>query len=329
MKTLFLCGAGNSEGVRLALRVQRASGRWDRLAVLDDDPRRLGDELCGIPVIGPLDLLADAEEGTAEAVNLVARTTRGRALVRERILGYGVPLAQLVHPSIDTEWAELVGDVTVYEHAVVAPETVVGPGSVVFMRAIVGHEAQVGPGCVLAAGSVLNARVQLGAGVYVGSNASVVPEVQIGEGATIGANSLVVADVPPGATVVGVPGQVVDARSARPAAAPGAEVAAADPQVERALLQIWTEVLSRAVDRVDVPFFEVGGTSLLALRVLQRIREDWGLELPFLDFYRFPTVRGLASRIGGGRAAWLAESADGWERGARRRARALRSSGIG
>jgi len=42
MNTLYLCGAGNPEGVRLARKINRARCRWDRIVVLDDDPSKLG-----------------------------------------------------------------------------------------------------------------------------------------------------------------------------------------------------------------------------------------------------------------------------------------------
>ena len=43
----------------------------------------------------------------------------------------------------------------------------------------------------------------------VGAGAVVLPGVTVGEGARVAANSLVAADVPPGATVAGVPAEVV------------------------------------------------------------------------------------------------------------------------
>ena len=78
MTTLFLCGAGNSEGVRLALTVNQQQRSWDEVVLLDDDAKKHGAALLGVPVIGSLDRLADAKPGSA-AVNLVARTTAGRA----------------------------------------------------------------------------------------------------------------------------------------------------------------------------------------------------------------------------------------------------------
>ena len=52
-------------------------------------------------------------------------------------------------------------------------------------------------------------KVVVGEGAMVGASAIVLPGVHIGEGARVAANSLVTEDVPPGATVAGVPAEVV------------------------------------------------------------------------------------------------------------------------
>lgn len=53
---------------------------------------------------------------------------------------------------------------------------------------------------------------KLGNSVYVGTNAVLIGSIAIGDHARIGANSLVVNDVPAGATVIGVPAQIVRVR---------------------------------------------------------------------------------------------------------------------
>ena len=78
MKTLYLCGAGNSEGVRLALTINRITPRWDRLVILDDDPGKLGQEMLGIEILGGFDLLAQAQPETVEVSIIVALTTAKR-----------------------------------------------------------------------------------------------------------------------------------------------------------------------------------------------------------------------------------------------------------
>lgn len=300
MRTLYLCGAGNSEGVRLALAINAARSCWDQIFLLDDDPGKHGRKLLGVEVIGGFGLLAEADADAAEVANLVARTTAGRLAARRAIAAYGVPFVSLVHPSIDLLGAELAGDVTVYPGATVGPEVWVGEGSVIFMGAVAGHEARVGAGCVLAANSVLNARVELGEGVYVGTNASVLPEICVGAGATIGAGSAVIEDVPPGVSVIGVPGRIFGAPAAAPdrVPAPVERERPCDPDLERRLAQIWAEILGLDEIGPEENFFDLGAKSLHALRVHERIEAEIGRALPLTDLFRFPTLRALAGHLG-------------------------------
>ena len=52
MTTLFLCAASNPEAVRLALEVNDALKRWDRIVLLDDDPAKQGQEILGVVLRG-------------------------------------------------------------------------------------------------------------------------------------------------------------------------------------------------------------------------------------------------------------------------------------
>jgi len=306
MRTLYLCGAGNPEGVRLARRCNERARQWDQILLLDDDEQKHGQTILGVTIAGPIDLLAAAAPGSA-AVNLVARTTAGRDGVHRRMLGFGVPMPTLVHPGVDAADCCLGDGALVYEQAILSPLTAVGDGTVVFMRALVGHDATVGAGCVIAAGAVLNARVRLDDGVYVGSNASILPDVHVGAGATIGANSLVVTDVPAGATIVGVPGQVVTRPPAAPASKPGigdetgsqlgASPAAAP--LEAQLMELLHGVLNHRDAAATDHFFEVGGSSLRAIQLVEAIRGTLGHEIPLTVFYSCCSMRELAEHLAG------------------------------
>ena len=306
-KTLYLCGAGNSEGVRLALKIRQARRPWKEIVLLDDDPNKLGESLLGVDIVGPISDLEAAESGESEVSNLVARTTTGRAAVASRILSSGVPAAKLVHPRVDILGASYDSGVVVYENAILGPETFLGPDSVVFMGAVVGHEARVGRGCVIASGAVLNARVELEDEVYVGTNASILPEIKIGRGATIGANTAVIEDVPAGATVVGVPGQILSiggTDSTHPAEDSSTTAIATDrlhvSELEKMIATVFGDVLEIESVSLTTSFFESGGTSLLALKTVERIRHVARVDTSPIDLFRFPTIRSLALHLGGG-----------------------------
>jgi amino acid adenylation domain-containing protein len=66
---------------------------------------------------------------------------------------------------------------------------------------------------------------------------------------------------------------------------------------EKALAEIWTEVLG--VEQVGLydNFFELGGHSLLATLIVSRVREVLDVELPLRDLFIIPTVAGLAEHI--------------------------------
>jgi sugar O-acyltransferase (sialic acid O-acetyltransferase NeuD family) len=209
MKTLYLCGAGNPEGVRLALAVNRANRRWERIVLLDDDAAKHGRSILEVEIIGPFQMLESADANSDELANLVTRTTTRRQAAFEKLRVFGVPFATLIHPSVDTTGVTLGANVTAYENAILSALSTVDEGSAIFPAANVGHGSHLGRGCILAPGAVVNARAQVGEGVYVGTNASILPDLKIGAWASIGSCSAVIEDVPAGALVMGVPAQVL------------------------------------------------------------------------------------------------------------------------
>src|SRR5882762_3072969 len=103
-------------------------------------------------------------------------------------------------------------------------------GSCVFidhgMGVVIGETAEVGDGCTIYQGVTLGGtslykgekrHPTLGSGVVVGAGAKVLGGFVVGDGARIGSNAVVVKEVPAGATVVGIPGRMVEERAEKAA----------------------------------------------------------------------------------------------------------------
>jgi serine O-acetyltransferase len=90
------------------------------------------------------------------------------------------------------------------------------------MGVVIGETSEIGDDCLIYKGVVLGGTTlkkkkrhpTLGNRVIVGSNSTILGAITIGDGARIGSNSVVIKSVPPGATVVGVPGRIVESLTA-------------------------------------------------------------------------------------------------------------------
>ncbi|MEO3825210.1 amino acid adenylation domain-containing protein [Actinomadura sp. B10D3] len=81
---------------------------------------------------------------------------------------------------------------------------------------------------------------------------------------------------------------------------PATDYRAPSGDTERAVAAVFADLLG--VDRVgaDDDFFALGGNSLVAMRVVSRIRRMLDVELPVRALFEAPTVVGLAAVLGGG-----------------------------
>ncbi|MDX5572987.1 amino acid adenylation domain-containing protein [Streptomyces sp. ID01-9D] len=69
------------------------------------------------------------------------------------------------------------------------------------------------------------------------------------------------------------------------------------PGVEEQLLAQWREMFHNDAIGPEDDFFELGGYSMLAVEVVTRVQEEFGVEISFADFFEVPTVAELARKI--------------------------------
>ena len=66
---------------------------------------------------------------------------------------------------------------------------------------------------------------------------------------------------------------------------------------EKILAEIWAEVLSVQNLGIHDNFFDLGGNSLLMIRVHQQLTEQLNIDLSVLDLFRYPTISSLAEYL--------------------------------
>ncbi len=63
------------------------------------------------------------------------------------------------------------------------------------------------------------------------------------------------------------------------------------------LVQLWQELLNRAQVSVDDDFVGLGGQSIIATRIVAKLREQFAVDLTVRSLFRYPTIRQLARHI--------------------------------
>lgn len=75
------------------------------------------------------------------------------------------------------------------------------------------------------------------------------------------------------------------------------EIATAETETETQLVAIWSEILQNSKVGVTETFFSLGGHSLMAVRLFDRIRRNFGPDLPISTLFSHSTIRDLAEVI--------------------------------
>ena len=86
------------------------------------------------------------------------------------------------------------------------------------------------------------------------------------------------------------------ARAAAPATEDAARNAPRD-EIEQKLAGIWSELLGIETVSLQDAFFDLGGHSLIAVRLFARIRKLWGVDLPLATLFGAPTLEALAAAV--------------------------------
>lgn len=212
---ILIVGLGAGTHAKSVLEAIRSSGRFEAVALVDDDVGRAGADLLGVPVLaGSTALQGLRAEGVRHGFVGVGGIgeSGARRRVFERLREAGFELPEIVHAAASVSpWAQLAPGAQVLAAAVVGPEAEIGEGAIVNTGAIVEHDCRVGAHTHVAPGARLAGLVTVGRGAHVGIGAVVIESVAIGAGALVAAGAVVIRNVGERERVAGVPARPLDA----------------------------------------------------------------------------------------------------------------------
>lgn len=186
------------------------------IGFVDSDPRRIGQRLLGLPVLGSDDCLINFDRvahrlangigGVGDTANVPTR----RAQVQRRLEAEGWQFCNVRHPSaVVSAHARLGVSAQLLAACVVQPGACIGHGAIVNTRAVVEHDAIVGDYAHIAPGALLCGGVIVGETAHIGAGAVVRQNVTVGPGVVVGVGAAVVRDVVSG-VVIGVPAHALE-----------------------------------------------------------------------------------------------------------------------
>ncbi|MEO9062677.1 MAG: SDR family NAD(P)-dependent oxidoreductase [Nitrosospira sp.] len=70
-----------------------------------------------------------------------------------------------------------------------------------------------------------------------------------------------------------------------------------DSNLEKGIAEIWQSLLGMDAVGINDNLFELGGDSLLGIQILSRVRSGFAVDLHPADFFRSPTIAGLAALV--------------------------------
>ncbi len=199
MSGLLVLGAGGHGRVI----ADAASHSYQTIAFLDDSPDSCE---CGRwPVLGPIKDLSSYRNDFTQVTVAVGDNAR-RLLLIERLIGDGVRIVSIVHPSATVSPNASIGSGSVIlAQSAVNIGSRLGLGCIVNTGATIDHDCELGDGVHVSPGAHLAGNVSVGARAWIGIGAAVREGVKIGADVVVGAGAAVIDNVAVCTTVVGVP----------------------------------------------------------------------------------------------------------------------------
>jgi sugar O-acyltransferase (sialic acid O-acetyltransferase NeuD family) len=211
-RQLILVGAGGfaREAAEAVRALNEVTPHWELLGYVDDDSALHGSRPCGLPVLGPVELVHAYPDAAVVICTGRPDNYASRFRIAHRLDLPTDRYATIVHPTVALSSTSIVGAGSVIlGQVVLTAEVVVGRHVAVMPQTVLTHDAWVGDWATLASGVLLGGGARVQEGAYIGSGTTIREGITIGAWAMVGMGSVVTKNVPPARLWYGSPAKDV------------------------------------------------------------------------------------------------------------------------
>ena len=214
IKEIVILGGSNAfwEISELISDINAVEPQYRIIAVLDDSPNLIGNQLGELKVDGPLDKAKNFSENVYFVFAIGSfRTRLIRSDIIKRLAIRDERYVTLIHPTAKIFSTSRIGHGCIVHYGtVVFNHTKIESFCVIAANCVIAVSNLLGRGCLFGSNITTTTAVRIGSFSFIGSSTSVGENVEIGPGAQIGMASLILKDIPAGAFVLGNPPRLFD-----------------------------------------------------------------------------------------------------------------------
>ena len=211
-RELAVVGAGGfgRETVEAVRALNATGARWRLVGYLDDEPKRHGTVIDGVPVLGGTEELAEMPDASVVVCTGRSDDYVSRARIVEKLSLPPERYATIIHPSAAVSISSRIGPGTVLlAQTVLTAAVTVGSHVAIMPHVILTHDDVIGDFATLASGVCLGGNVHVGQCAYIGAGALVREHCSIGSYALVGMGAVVTKGIPPHEVWAGVPARYI------------------------------------------------------------------------------------------------------------------------
>lgn len=207
MKNLIVFGAGDL-GKFIVYNINMFDDTYNILGFMDDDPRKINQKLCGLPIFASNYLQSGKIENLCMVI-AVSSPVAKEAIVNN-LRPYNIEYPNFIASGAwISNGVEIGRGIIMYPNSTVDFEARIGSFVTINAGCSIGHNVSIGHFATLAPGVNLAGFTEIEKGVDLGIGCCTIQKIRIGSSSIVGGQAMLIKDVAPGKTVVGVPAKII------------------------------------------------------------------------------------------------------------------------